>query len=101
MIKVKNNNNKYQRVKIYKLVNSVATDGNYYYGSTCNELRFRKYGHKKEYKRWKNGKRGYVTSLKLFEDYENVDTILVEKFPCNSKHELNTRNILHLKAIRY
>lgn len=80
----------YSKGKIYKLVNSVSNDC--YYGSTTQPLAVRKGGHKKNYNRWKNNKSHYVTSFKLFDDdYENVDIVLIEKYPCNDKHELHAR----------
>ena len=78
----------YSNGKIYKLVSNSITD--IYIGSTCSELKKRKYGHKIKYDCWKNGKSEYITSFKLF-DAGEVDIVLIESFACNSKDELYSR----------
>ena len=72
----------YQKGKIYKLWSPQGTDEEVYYGSTCNDLRFRKYGHK--YK--KN-----CSSKILFEKYDDVRIELVEEYSCNNRAELEKR----------
>ena len=73
----------YQKGKIYKLWSPQGTDEEVYYGSTCNDLRYRKRGHKT-----KNNK---CNSNILFEKYDDVRIELVEDYPCNNKAELNKR----------
>ena len=72
----------YQKGKIYKLWSPQGTDEEVYYGSTCNDLRFRKSRHKS-----KNDCRSKI----LFEKYDDVRIELVEDYPCNNKAELNKR----------
>ena len=81
--------NKYNRGKIYKIISS-HTD-KIYIGSTCKKyLSQRLQGHKDDYKRWKNGKKTKTTSFDLLELGE-VEIILIENYPCNSKDELHSR----------
>ena len=79
----------YQDSKIYKIV-SFSTD-DVYIGSTCEKyLSNRLGGHRKDYKRYLNGKQHYITSYKLLET-DDYDIILIENFPCNNKQELHAR----------
>lgn len=80
----------YQNGKIYKLVSNVSDK--VYYGSTTQSLSLRKSGHKKTYNKIKKGdvKRGKVSSFDLFEEGD-VDIVLIENFPCESKEELHAR----------
>ena len=73
----------YQKGKIYKLWSPQGTDEEVYYGSTCNDLRYRKRGHKT--------KNNNCSSNILFEKYDDVRIELVEDYPCNNKAELNKR----------
>tara|TARA_R110000787_G_scaffold258125_1_gene363307 strand:+ start:69 stop:620 length:552 start_codon:yes stop_codon:yes gene_type:complete len=73
----------YQKGKIYKLWSPQGTNEEVYYGSTCDELRFRKNGHKQ--------KSNYCSSKILFEKYDDVRIELVEDYPCNNKQELNKK----------
>jgi hypothetical protein len=79
----------YQKGKIYKIV-SPHTD-KIYIGSTCKEyLSQRLAKHKSDFKVWlKNGKHN-VTSYRLLELGE-VEILLLETYPCNSKDELISR----------
>ena len=80
----------YSNGKIYKLVSPHTTD--IYVGSTTSMLSRRKATHKCKYKLWKNGKALNVTSYKLFDlGVDDVDIILIEKFPCADKMELLKR----------
>ena len=73
----------YQKAKIYKLWSPQGEEDEVYYGSTCNDLRFRKNGHKCK---------GNICSSKiLFEKYDDVRIELVEDYPCNNRAELNKR----------
>ena len=78
----------YSNGKIYKLV-SDETD-KIYIGSTCSLLRKRLTGHKEDYKRHKIGKQHYISSYALVK-YDDVEIILLEKYPCESKEELLAR----------
>ena len=77
----------YQLGKIYKME---SPSGLVYIGSTCEPTLARRLaGHKRNYKKWKNGKFNYVTSFKLFEENEeNVQIYLINKYPCDNKDEL-------------
>jgi hypothetical protein len=85
----------YQQGRIYKLV-SPHTD-QVYVDSTCEKyLTDRKSGHKTDFKRWKVGKRKKVKSFELFElGEDDVDIILLEYYPCNSKSELHAPYSCH------
>jgi len=87
--------------KIYKLVCNVT--GLVYYGSTVQSLKVRLSDHKKNYKRYLNGKYRYTTSFKiletgdynihLVEDYrcmnrkqlESIERVYIEGYPCINK----------------
>ena len=73
----------YQKGKIYKLWSPQGTDEEVYYGSSCDELRFRKRSHKCK----ANG----CNSKILFEKYDDVRIELIEDYPCNNKAELIKR----------
>ena len=80
----------YANGKIYKLVSPHTTD--IYVGSTASTLTKRKAGHKKNYTKWKKGKKGCASSFELYElGIEDVDIVLIEKFPCADKMELRKR----------
>ena len=81
-----NNNNIYQRGKIYKLVNNV--DDNIYIGSSTNELYKRKNQHK--YKSLTFPERNVYKHFNNI-GWENVEIILIENYPCISKNELHAR----------
>jgi hypothetical protein len=83
--------NKYEKGKIYRIVDNAYTK--FYYGSTVNELSKRMAHHRCGYQLYKNGKFNYTTSYNLFDDFgvENCKIELVELFPCLSKTELNQR----------
>jgi hypothetical protein len=73
----------YKNGKIYKLWSPQGTDEEVYYGSTCNDLRFRKWDHKSKVNR--------CNSKILFEKYDDVRIELIEYYPCNNKAELNKK----------
>jgi len=80
----------YANGKIYKLVSPHTTK--VYVGSTCSTLTKRKASHKSDYTRWKKGKRYKVMSFDLYDNgIDDVDIVLVEKFPCADKMELHKR----------
>lgn len=76
----------YANGKIYKIVNNI--DDKFYIGSTCQPLYRRKGNHKKESKKHPNRK-VYQHLNKI--GWENVKIILIEKWPCDSKEELERR----------
>jgi hypothetical protein len=81
--------NRYQQGKIYKIV-SPHTD-KIYIGSTCKEfLSQRLAAHKSDFKKWQNNKITKVMSFDLIQLGE-VEIILLELYPCNSKDELTSR----------
>tara|TARA_R110000782_G_scaffold243051_1_gene329592 strand:+ start:68 stop:604 length:537 start_codon:yes stop_codon:yes gene_type:complete len=73
----------YQKGKIYKLWSPQSEEDEVYYGSTCDDLRFRKSKHKNNY--------NTCSSKILFEKYDDVRIELVEDYPCNNKAELNKK----------
>ena len=88
----------YQNGIIYRLVSNTC-EGQYF-GSTANELRVRKNGHKKDWKQWKKGKHNYITYMKLYEQSEkpeDVKILWVEDYPCNSKRELEARERVYIE----
>ena len=81
--------NKYQRGKIYKIVDN--TTDNIYIGSTCEPTLARRLsGHVRDYKRYLNGKYHYVSSFDIISK-ANYDIVLVELFSCQTKDELLAR----------
>jgi hypothetical protein len=90
----------YENGKIYKIESHVGDK--VYIGSTTKEyLSQRMDTHRKDYKKWKNNKRGLTTSFNLFEEYglENCKIILLESYPCSSKDELIARESYYIKTI--
>jgi len=75
----------YQQGKIYRLVSNKTED--VYYGSTVEKLSVRKSKHKFD---------KTCSSRKLFENDAVVTIILVEEFPCNSKMELEARELFYI-----
>jgi hypothetical protein len=78
----------YQEGRIYRLVCNVT--GLVYIGSTTQPLYKRKYGHTKDYERWKEGKTNYVTSFKIIENGD-YDIFLIEDCPCDTREQLMRR----------
>jgi hypothetical protein len=85
----------YQDGKIYKLV-SFQTK-NVYIGSTCEQLSARKSKHKSHYKMYLEGKINYITSIELLQ-FDDVDIVLLEKYPCESKEELHSRERQYIES---
>ena len=93
--------NKYSKSKIYKLVPKVY-EGEFipYYGSTIeNYISKRLQKHKLNYKNYLNGLKYYSTSFEVFKNHgiDNVDIILVENYPCNSKEELEAKERYYIE----
>jgi hypothetical protein len=79
----------YQQGKIYKII-SPHTD-KIYIGSTIKQyLSQRLAKHKSGFKAWKLGKENKVNSYDLIE-LGDVEILLLEIYPCNSKDELISR----------
>ena len=78
--------NKYSNGKVYRLVNNV--DNQEYVGSTTQTLIQRKGGHKR--------KAVVVPNRRVYQHlnnvgWDNVEIILIESYPCQTKEELNAR----------
>ena len=84
----------YNNGKIYKLVDN--TNNNIYYGSTCQVLKNRKAQHKRDYKGYLSGNRGYRKSYEIVKN-NNYKIELVELFSCNNKNELLKRERYYIE----
>jgi len=80
----------YRNGIIYRIYDN--TNGDVYYGSTANTLRFRMGGHKTDAKSDKSICKS--KSIILNDDYVYNE---VEKYPCNSKKELHTRERYYIE----
>ncbi len=88
----------YSLGKIYKLVSSSNSDL-CYIGSTTKTLQQRRAKHCSNYKRWKAGKyNSFVTSFKIIDDDNDAMIILLEKYPCNSRKELELRERYYIES---
>ena len=85
---MKHDLSRYENGKIYKLVSDETNK--IYIGSTCLSLRKRMYSHRRDYKLYMKGKCHYITSFKLMK-FDDVDIVLIEDYPCESKEELHSR----------
>ena len=84
----------YASGKIYKITSGDLT----YIGSTCEPtLAKRLAKHVGDYKQWKNGGRGNVTSFQLI-DTGNYDITLLELCACGSKDELTARERFYIET---
>ena len=90
--------NKYENGKIYKIVSKQTPY--IYIGSTHQPITNRLSGHKSQYKLWKNGKCAYLTSFKIVQ-YDDVEIILIENYPCNNKEELEIREKYYIQTEPY
>ena len=85
----------YSLGKIYKIEPiSGGEEGDVYIGSsTLPLLSTRMANHRNDYKRWKEGKKNYMTSYDLFEKYgvENCHILLLENVNAANKDELFVR----------
>jgi hypothetical protein len=80
---------RYQQGKIYKIV-SPHTDKIYIGSTTKQYLSQRLAKHKKSYNEWVKKQVHFVSSYEIFQ-FGNVEIILLETYPCNSKDELTAR----------
>ena len=79
----------YQNGIIYRIYDN--TNGDVYYGSTANTLRFRMGTHKTDAK---SDRKCKSKSIILNDDYFYSE---IEKYPCNSKKELETRERYYIE----
>lgn len=86
----------YQNAKIYKIVSNQSEK--VYIGSTVQKLCQRKGGHMRDFREWKINGSEYVTSFEILK-YDDADVILLEKFPCNSKEELEARERYYIETL--
>jgi hypothetical protein len=85
----------YSKGQIYKLVSDKTNL--VYYGSTCRELRKRFYNHKSRYNlHLEDNNNRYFTSYEIFK-FGNCKIVLVEKYPCNDKAELFSRERYYIE----
>ena len=79
----------YDLSKVYKIYSHHGDK--IYIGSTTKEfLSQRMTKHRSDYKCWKSGKRAFISSYKLFDEYgvENCFIELLEAKPCTNRDEL-------------
>ena len=87
----------YQQGKIYKI--ECITSGRRYVGSTTGLLSTRLIKHKSAYKLFLNGKSTrFYSSFKALEN-NTYDIFLIEDFPCNSKLELEVRELHYITSL--
>ena len=79
---------RYNNGKIYA-IRSHQTD-RVYIGSTCMPLAKRLYAHRRDKKRYENGRFSYVTSFTILE-FDDHYIELVEEFACDNKMQLERR----------
>ena len=84
----------YKNGKIYKIT-SDSTD-NIYIGSTCQPLYKRIGEHRRNYKKFQNGKFNKITSFELIELGDAIIT-LIEDCPCERKEQLHARERYHIE----
>ena len=93
----------YQLAKIYKIETLNQDDeSDVYIGSTCEpSLAHRMAGHRRNYKKWENGKYNNVTVFKLFEKYgiDNCNIFLIVEYPCETKDQLRQREGYYITNI--
>jgi hypothetical protein len=86
----------YQRGKIYKITSGDLT----YVGSTTEKTLARRLStHVKDHKRWKDGKRGNITSFQVI-DQGDYEITLLELCPCNSRDELTARERYWVETLK-
>jgi hypothetical protein len=88
----------YTKGKIYRLV--CNTTGNQYIGSTTQSLSQRLGGHKKDYKRFLEGKiTKQVSSFSILCE-NNCEMILIEDYPCENKNQLERRERHFIETVQ-
>ena len=89
----------YQLGKVYKLVSSQTND--IYIGSTCQStLANRLCQHKIQYRSYLNGnQRKYISSIEILQ-YDDVQIVLIEDYPCERKEQLTCLENYHIERNR-
>ena len=85
----------FQLGKVYKLTNKI--DDKIYVGSTCQTLKERLQGHKDDAKRYPNDT-VYVHLNKI--GWCNVNIVLLEDYPCDTKKELKFREKFYQESLK-
>jgi len=87
----------YNKGKIYKIICNIT--GLIYVGSTTKEyLTQRLSQHKRDYRKYLNGKRCYMTSYQILEN-GNYNIVLLESDNYNSKNELHSRERFYIENL--
>jgi len=87
----------YELGKIYKIVCNET--GLLYIGSTAQKYLSTRLGeHKRDYKKYVNGKYPYITSFTIIEG-GNFDIILLENHSCKDKYELQARERHYIETM--
>jgi hypothetical protein len=84
----------YSKGKIYKL--ECYTTKLIYIGSTIQPLIQRLQSHKRDYKKYLNGKYWFITSFKILEN-DNYDIVLLEECPCDNKEQLHAKEAEYIR----
>ena len=92
--KAQKDKERYQHGKIYS-IRSHQTD-DVYIGSTINTLPKRLDGHRKDFKRWINGNKNYVSSYDIIK-FDDCYIELIENYPCSDKNELDRQEGIHIR----
>ena len=89
--------NKYQKSRIYKIVDVGYTKC--YIGSTTTSLAVRMSHHRDHYRAFQRGQHNDMSVFRLFEEFgvENCKIELVDTFPCQSREELLQREGHHIQ----
>ena len=90
----------YQKAKIYKICCKDVDVTDVYVASSTNMTR-RKYAHKSVCNN-ENNKNYNFNVYQFIRDHggwANWSIMIVEDFPCNSKHELETRECFHIEDL--
>lgn len=80
--------------RVYKLI---SDNGLCYIGSTNRTLSRRLSDHKSDYKRFKDNKKRYISSFKLFEDKGIINIDLLEEHANISKYDLQVRERFYIE----
>lgn len=90
----------YKTGRVYKVI---ASRGNkIYIGSTFDQLRSRLFQHKKDYKRWKEGKDRFCQIFHLFDKYgmENCTILLICEYPVIDRKQLQAYEALWIGKLK-
>ena len=91
--------NKYQNGKIYKIVD--VGYNKCYIGSTCESLSQRMARHRKDFKRWQEGKRNSYSLFGIFDEFglDNCRIELLEKYEAEDKETLRKQEGFYIKQL--